>query len=75
MDRNRTRGPFKDLPDPPAQNSENYASALSKTLRALDTTWQVAPYEQDRQFIEDLQEEVREELLDVLKSIGREDDA
>lgn len=64
----RDRDQFKrDLPRPPAQTYDNYASALAEALQVLDTAWNVAPEEGQRDVVDDVRQTIRNELLESLE--------
>lgn len=70
----RERNSFKrDLPDPPRQSEDNYASALSEVYAALDTAELVAPEDAQREFVQGVRDDVRAELLSVIESDGGPD--
>ena len=65
----RDRNDFRrDLPSPPRRSQDNYASALAEVYRALDEAELVAPDEADREFVAEVRNTVRMELLDVIPS-------
>lgn len=64
----RDRDQFKrDLPKPPAQTYDNYAAALGEALQVLDTAWNVAPGDGQREVVDDVRQTIRSELLESLE--------
>lgn len=76
--RERQTDRFRDLPKPPKRSRDNYASALAETLKALDTAWNVAPGDDERNYIDHRRQEIKSELLhqlDVMEDERMDDES
>ncbi|QLH78666.1 hypothetical protein HZS55_15830 [Halosimplex rubrum] len=64
----RDRQDFKrDLPAPPTRSQDNYASALAEVYRTLDEAELVAPGADEREWVGEIREQVRGELIHVIE--------
>lgn len=62
----RSGGFRRDLPDPPRQSEDNYASALAEVYADLDTAELVATDDERREFVRRIRDDIRSQLLEVL---------
>lgn len=69
MNDSHTKGFSRDLPAPPERSHDNYASAIAEVYRALDEAEMVAPLEGDREWVQDVREQVRAELMEKLDNL------
>lgn len=59
----RTQNRFRDLPAPPRRSEDNYVSALLDVHSALQEARWVAPGDDEREWVDDLEERVRNEFM------------
>lgn len=54
---------FRDLPKPPRRSEDNYVTALLDVHSALQEARWVAPGDDEREWVDDLEERVRNEFM------------
>lgn len=59
----RSQNRVRDLPEPPRRSEDNYVSALLDVHSALQEARWVAPGDDERAWVDDLEERVRSEFM------------